>query len=83
MATIRYSLTACLITIIKFYRFTISTLLGACCRFEPSCSHYAMEAIKMYGCFKGCGLSLWRILRCHPWHPGGMDPVPTNQDAKR
>src|SRR5580704_2940403 len=64
----------CLIVIIRFYRFAISGLLGHCCRFDPSCSSYAMEAIKVHGCLKGCLLSLWRILRCHPWHPGGVDP---------
>jgi len=77
MATISRSIMVCLIASIRFYRFAISALLGHCCRFEPSCSTYAMEAIKIHGCFKGCCLSFWRILRCHPWHPGGVDPVPT------
>lgn len=76
MATIRYSVMVCLLAIIRVYRFAISALLGHCCRFEPSCSTYAMEAIKTHGCFKGCCFSLWRVLRCHPWHPGGIDPVP-------
>lgn len=76
MATISKVIQACLIGIIRVYRFAISLLLGHCCRFEPSCSTYAMEAIKMHGCLKGCYLSLRRLLRCHPWHPGGIDPVP-------
>ncbi len=83
MATISHSITACLIAIIRFYRFAISSLLGHCCRFEPSCSSYAMEAIKMHGCLKGCRLSLWRILRCHPWHAGGVDPVPAARHSHK
>lgn len=65
-----------LIALIRVYRFIISGLLGHCCRFEPSCSTYAMDAIKLHGCLKGCRFALRRLLRCHPWHPGGMDPVP-------
>lgn len=76
MATIRYFITACLIASLRFYRFAISAFLGPCCRFEPSCSTYALEAIKRHGCLKGCGLSLRRVLRCHPWQAGGIDPVP-------
>ncbi len=67
---------ACLISLIRCYRFAISLLLGHCCRFEPSCSAYAIEAIKSRGCLKGCYLAVRRVLRCHPWHPGGCDPVP-------
>ena len=66
----------CLIAIIRGYRFAISTLLGQCCRFQPSCSAYAMQAIETHGSLKGCGLALRRVLRCHPWHLGGIDPVP-------
>ncbi|WP_407641498.1 membrane protein insertion efficiency factor YidD [Aquicella lusitana] len=68
--------TAVLISLIRLYRLAISALLGHCCRFEPTCSTYAMEAIKRHGCLKGCRLMIMRLLRCHPWHPGGMDPVP-------
>jgi len=76
MAKISNTITVCLIAIIRLYRFAISRLWGNCCRFEPSCSAYAMEAIKIHGCPKGSFLALRRILRCHPWHPGGIDPVP-------
>jgi hypothetical protein len=76
MAAINKLLSAMLIGIIRLYRYVVSTLLGHCCRFEPSCSLYAIEAIKNYGCLKGCRLALQRLLRCHPWRPGGIDPVP-------
>lgn len=65
-----------LIAMIRVYRLALSALLGHCCRFEPTCSAYTMDAIKMYGCLKGSGLGMRRVLRCHPWHPGGFDPVP-------
>ncbi len=76
MATINKLPTAALIIIIRIYRYAISTLLGHCCRFEPTCSTYAIEAIKHYGCLKGSRLALQRVSRCHPWHSGGIDPVP-------
>lgn len=64
-----------LLFFIRLYQLTISPLLGQVCRFEPSCSNYATEAIRKYGGFKGSWLALKRICRCHPWHPGGHDPV--------
>ena len=76
MAAINKFFTLFLITIIRFYRFAISLLLGHCCRFEPTCSTYAIEAIKTYGSFKGCLLAVRRLSRCHPWHAGGVDPIP-------
>lgn len=60
---------------IRGYRVFLSPLLGPCCRFVPSCSQYAQEAIEIYGPFRGPFLALRRILRCHPFHPGGYDPV--------
>ena len=64
------------ILIIKFYRKCISPLKGKpSCRFYPTCSQYALEAINKYGAFKGLYLSVRRILKCHPFHPGGYDPV--------
>lgn len=63
-------------SLITAYRYTISPLLGNCCRFYPSCSIYSKEAIEQHGLFKGLGYTIWRLLRCHPLHPGGIDPVP-------
>lgn len=57
------------------YRVTISPLLGPCCRFVPSCSAYAAEAVQRYGVIRGTWMTLRRLLRCHPFHPGGWDPV--------
>jgi putative membrane protein insertion efficiency factor len=61
---------------IVLYRRWISPALPARCRFYPSCSAYALEAVRTHGAIKGLGLATWRLLRCHPFHPGGFDPVP-------
>jgi putative membrane protein insertion efficiency factor len=61
---------------VRLYQLLISPLLPPACRFYPSCSHYCYEAISRYGLTHGSGLSLRRLLRCHPFHPGGYDPVP-------
>lgn len=61
--------------LIHSYRVLISPLLGANCRFAPSCSHYAEEAVRRHGLARGGGMALRRLLRCHPWNPGGWDPV--------
>lgn len=65
-----------LISFIKVYRYLISGFFGNSCRFEPSCSSYMMSAIEQHGCIKGVYYGTRRLLRCHPWHPGGVDPVP-------
>ncbi|MFZ5570046.1 MAG: membrane protein insertion efficiency factor YidD [Thermodesulfobacteriota bacterium] len=65
-----------LLCLIKAYQIILSPIFGPACRFYPSCSHYAYEAIRRYGATKGTWLSLRRIARCHPFHPGGIDPVP-------
>lgn len=68
-----------LILFIKCYRYLFSPWLGNHCRFYPSCSHYAQEAVETHGPLRGGWLSLRRLGRCHPWHPGGIDPVPPKE----
>lgn len=58
------------------YRRYVSPLLGQRCRFEPSCSSYALDALSIYGAWTGSRLAAWRLLKCQPFHPGGFDPVP-------
>ncbi|MDD1619134.1 MAG: membrane protein insertion efficiency factor YidD [Methylococcaceae bacterium] len=65
-----------LIAIIKFYKYFISPLLGSNCRFYPSCSSYSLEALQRHGAIIGSYLTLKRLLKCHPFHQGGIDPVP-------
>ncbi|HUW36042.1 MAG TPA: membrane protein insertion efficiency factor YidD [Rhodocyclaceae bacterium] len=72
----RRLLVAPLIALIRIYRYAISPLLGNRCRFYPSCSEYAVEALQRHGPVTGLWLAIRRVARCHPWHPGGFDPVP-------
>jgi uncharacterized protein len=65
-----------LVLVLRFYRRWISPMLPPTCRFFPSCSVYAIEALTVHGVLRGSWLTLRRLLRCGPWHPGGMDPVP-------
>jgi uncharacterized protein len=65
-----------LLLLIKGYRYLLSPWMAASCRFEPSCSAYAYQAIERHGAIAGTGLAGWRLLRCHPWCDGGCDPVP-------
>ena len=65
-----------LLWLIRFYRSALSPMHQPCCRFIPTCSQYALEAVEKYGAVKGGYLALRRILRCHPLHKGGYDPVP-------
>lgn len=67
---------ALLILLLRGYRRFISPLLGSNCRFYPSCSHYAQEAVEAHGALRGSYLAARRVLRCHPFHEGGYDPVP-------
>ncbi|SET38177.1 hypothetical protein SAMN05421676_104239 [Salinibacillus kushneri] len=66
-------------SLIKFYRKFISPMKAPTCRFQPTCSEYALEAYKRFGVIKGTYLTIKRILKCHPFHPGGFDPVPEKQ----
>jgi len=70
------SLNRPILILIRIYQITISPLLGSNCRYDPTCSHYAHEAIEKYGIIQGGRLAVKRILRCHPWQDGGYDPVP-------
>jgi putative membrane protein insertion efficiency factor len=62
--------------LIRAYQILISPMLGQSCRFSPTCSSYSMQAIERFGFFKGCWLTVRRLLRCHPFNPGGYDPIP-------
>lgn len=68
-----------LLWLIKIYQWTISPMLGPVCKYYPSCSHYGYEAINLHGAVKGTVLTAWRILRCNPWSPGGVDHVPARK----
>ena len=70
-----------ILSLLRLYRFVLSPLFGPRCRFYPSCSHYALEAIERFGVLRGTGLALWRLLRCNPWNHGGYDPVPDGPRA--
>ena len=72
-----------LIKLIKIYKFLISPLFGNSCRYFPSCSEYSIESLKTYGLFKGLLLSVKRILSCHPWGSGGLDPVKKEMKVKK
>jgi putative membrane protein insertion efficiency factor len=62
--------------LITCYQWCLSPWLGHHCRFYPTCSHYAQEAIQQHGSLRGCVMACRRLLKCHPWHPGGVDLVP-------
>ena len=62
--------------LIRIYQYALSPLLGRRCRFFPSCSEYAIEAVEKYGALRGLSLGLKRLSHCHPWNPGGFDPLP-------
>lgn len=80
---IRRALVLALQLPIHFYRMVIGPLLPKVCRFEPSCSTYALQALDVHGPFKGLYLTTRRIFRCHPFHPGGWDPVPPGPHSPR
>ena len=67
---------AVILFVIKVYQWTLSPLLGGACRFYPSCSRYTAGCVERFGAWEGTMLGLRRLLKCHPWHTGGFDPVP-------
>ena len=71
-----------LVALLKAYRFAISPLYGQVCRYHPTCSAYALEAVTTHGSIKGSWLAVRRIARCHPWAAGGYDPVPEKGSAR-
>ena len=76
MRTIKALFIAPLVGLIRLYQYGISPFLGRNCRHYPSCSAYAVEALQRHGVLQGLWLAMRRVARCHPWHPGGFDPVP-------
>lgn len=72
-----------LAAMLRGYQRWVSPLLPPACRFEPTCSEYARQALLKHGLVSGGGLALRRLLRCHPWHPGGLDPVPHSSADQR
>ena len=72
-----------LLRMIDGYQLLLSPFFGSQCRFYPTCSSYAREAIEVHGTFKGSWLAIKRIVRCGPWHPGGTDPVPPKAEGRR
>ncbi len=67
---------------VRVYQLTLRPVIGAHCRYEPSCSHYAIEALRCHGAARGSLLAAWRVLRCNPWTAGGFDPVPPPADRQ-
>jgi hypothetical protein len=69
------AVTRALVALVRLYQLTLARLIGGRCRFYPSCSQYMIDALNAKGPIRGLALGLWRICRCHPWNPGGYDPV--------
>ena len=70
-----------LLGMVRGYRLLLKPWIGNACRFDPSCSAYALQALEQHGALRGTALTGWRLLRCHPWCEGGCDPVPHNAAA--
>jgi putative membrane protein insertion efficiency factor len=70
------AVTTALVVIIRVYQYTLGPLMPMTCRFEPSCSRYAVEALQKHGPWRGVALATWRVIRCNPFNHGGYDPVP-------
>jgi uncharacterized protein len=72
-----------LLILIRLYQLCLSPFVGTCCRFAPSCSEYAKEALEIHGALKGTWLMMKRVIKCGPWHQGGYDPVPLDEESAR
>lgn len=81
IAKLRHIPVLILVSLLRVYSYCISPFLGSHCRFYPSCSQYSIEALKKYGLFKGAMLTTKRLSKCHPWHEGGLDPLPESRGA--
>jgi uncharacterized protein len=79
---VRRALVFPFLALIRLYQWAISPFLPSACRFYPSCSHYAYEALERHGVARGGYLATRRVLRCHPWNPGGVDPVPERRTSE-
>jgi putative membrane protein insertion efficiency factor len=79
VGTLEIQMRAIILFILKGYKYLVSPLLGQRCRFWPSCSEYAIEAVESHGAARGSWLAARRVLKCHPWHEGGVDPVPDSK----
>ncbi|PZR53157.1 membrane protein insertion efficiency factor YidD [Xylanimonas oleitrophica] len=83
LETIREIPASVLVGIIRVYQVVVSPMTGPTCKYYPSCSHYAVQALRTHGALRGTGLALWRILRCNPWSLGGVDDVPPARPRTR
>lgn len=72
-----------LVKLVKFYQLSVSPLKAPCCKYYPTCSNYAIEAIERFGAFKGFFMAVYRILRCNPFSKGGYDPVPEKKERHK
>jgi len=81
MPTLRNLVSRSLIAAVRVYQLTLGQLIGGRCRYVPSCSQYFIDAVRLHGPLKGGCLGVWRILRCHPFAKGGIDPVPPPKES--
>ena len=73
---------ATLVALVRFYQIALSPWLPLSCRFQPTCSRYALEALRTHGPWRGAALATWRVLRCNPFNAGGFDPVPARRNTR-